>query len=324
MFLLAMPEAGAEGRGMVSAWSFKGWGRGVIRWVLLASMTYLAVCAVVAWQKDSILFPMHGRERAAGKVAPAGYETWWQTMRDGAQVEAWWLPARGASAEKPAPAVMVFHGNGELIDDSRDFAEAWHALGASVLLVEYRGYGRSGGAPGVTACKGDSLEWFDRVAARADVRSDLILAHGFSLGGIFAAELAGERPVAGLAMEGTVASLREAAHDRRIWILFTRERFDATAVLRRLDPRVPVLLTHGRRDDVVLFRHLGLLAVARPGARAVAGDHDHYPLSTWSQPELLRELLANARGGSGSPAVPAVGREGGETALASPAPGSAP
>ena len=276
-----------------------GWRWAVLRWALWASASYLAVCGVVAWQKDAILFPMHGRERAAGKVAPAGYETWWQTMRDGTKVEAWWLPARGASAEKPAPAVLVFHGNGELVDDSRDFAEVWRDLGASVLLVEYRGYGRSDGEPGIGGCKGDSLEWFDRVAARPEVRRNLILAHGFSLGGIFAAELAGERPVAGLALEGTVASLSEAAHDRYVWILLTRERFDATAVLRRLDPRVPVLLTHGWRDGVVSFRHHGLLAAARPGALAFEGDYDHYPISTQEKPELLRELLARAKANGG-------------------------
>jgi fermentation-respiration switch protein FrsA (DUF1100 family) len=249
---------------------------------------------VVAWQKEAILFPMHGRERAAGKLAPAGYETWWHAMRDGTRVEGWWLPAKGASAEKPAPAVIVFHGNGELIDDSRDFAEVWHELGVNVLLAEYRGYGRSEGAPGVTSCKGDSTEWFDLVAARPEVRREAILAHGFSLGGVFAAELTAERPVAGLALEGTVASLREAAHDRHVWILFTRERFDAVAVLRRLESRVPVLLTHGRRDGVVGFRHHELLAAARPGSRVVADDHDHYPLSTQQRPDLLRELLTRA------------------------------
>jgi alpha-beta hydrolase superfamily lysophospholipase len=274
--------------------------RAFLRWLLVATCAYLAVCALVAWRKDDILFPLHGRERAAGKVAPAGYETWWQTMRDGVRVEAWWRPAPGASPERPAPAVIVFHGNGELIDDSRDFAEVWNALGACVLLAEYRGYGRSEGRPGVSEIIGDAAEWFDRVAARPEARPDAILAHGFSLGGIFASELAGRRPVAGLALEGTVASLRAAARDRRIFILFTSERFDATEVLRGLDPRVPVLLTHGRRDGVVPFRHLALLAAARPGARVVADEHDHYPLSTAERPDLLRDLLAAAAASGGA------------------------
>lgn len=269
--------------------------RALLRLAVIAALAYLGVCALVAWQKEAIIFPMHGRERAAGRSAPTGYETWWQTMRDGTRVEGCWLPAKGAGPETPAPAVIVFHGNGELIDDSRDFAEVWHELGASVLLVEYRGYGRSDGAPGITACEDDSKEWFDRVAATPGVRPGLVLTHGFSLGGVFAAELAGARPVAGLVLEGTVSSLREAARDRRIWLLLTTERFDAEAVLRALDPTVPVLLTHGRRDDVVPFRHQALLAAARPGAVVVADEHDHYPLTTQERPELLRDLLAAAR-----------------------------
>jgi hypothetical protein len=291
----------------------RGFLRATLRLAGIAALTYLAVCGFMAWNKEKLIFPFHGRERAAGQTAPAGYETWWQTMRDGVRVEGWWRPARDASPERPVPAVIVFHGNGELIDDSRDFAEVWHGLGASVLLAEYRGYGRSEGVPGVEACRVDAAEWFDRVAATPGVRRDVILAHGFSLGGVFAAELAGLRPVAGLALEGTVASLREAARDRRIWILLTRERFDAEAVLRRLDPGVPVLLTHGTGDGVVPFHHLGLLAAARPGATVATGDHDHYPLSTQSRPELLRELLGAALVRAGAA----------DNALASAAQGSA-
>jgi alpha-beta hydrolase superfamily lysophospholipase len=274
----------------------RGFLRALTRLLFIAGLTYLAVCAAVAWQKETLIFPHHGRERAAGKSAPAGYETWWHTMADGTRIEAWWRPAPAAkNASGPAPAVMVFHGNGELIDDSRDFADVWHECGVGVLLVEYRGYGRSDGVPGVTTCKADSVEWYDRLAATPGVAKELILAHGFSLGGVFAAELAGVRPVAGLALEGTVASLREAARDRYVWILLTRERFDAEAVLRALPAEVPVLLTHGRADYVVPFRHHGLLVAARPGATAVDGDYDHFPLTTQRRPELLQDLLAAAR-----------------------------
>lgn len=272
---------------------FPNFFRVFVRWCLVAGSTYFLVCAFVAWRKDDLLFPDHGRARAAGKTAPEGYETWWQVMCDGTRVEGWWLRAR--SGHEPSPAVIVFHGNGELIDDSRDFAEVWTALGAHVLLAEYRGYGRSDGRPGVTECVQDAVEWFDRVAARAEVDPARVLAHGFSLGGVFAAELAARRPVAGLVLEGTVASLGDAAWDRRIGLILTRERFDAKAVLRALPEGVPVLLTHGRPDGVVPFRHLALLAAARPGARVVAGDHGHYPLSTQSRVDLLRDMLAGLK-----------------------------
>jgi hypothetical protein len=272
----------------------RGFLRAVVRLVVIAAAAYTGVCGFMAWKKEEIIFPMRGKERAAMQTVLPGFEAWWLKTPEG-EVEAWWQPAAGASAERPAPAVMVFHGNGELIDDSRDFAERWHALAVHVLLVEYRGYGRSAGSPTIAACRADAEAWFDKLAARADVRRDLILAHGFSLGGVFAAELAGQRAVGGLALEGAPAGLVESARDRGIWLVLTRKRFDAVKVLRALPAGVPVLITHGERDDIILPRHSELLAAARPEARFVKGRDGHYPLAVTDRPELLAELLAAAK-----------------------------
>jgi uncharacterized protein len=280
----------------------RGLVRPLVRLLVIAALTYTGVCGFAAWKKEDIIFPLRGRERAAHQKVLPGFEAWWLKTPEG-EVEAWWQPAEGASAEKPAPAVLVFHGNGELIDDSRDFAQRWHALGVHVLLVEYRGYGRSAGSPGITTCRADAAAWFDRLAARADVRREVILAHGFSLGGAFAAELAGQRPVGGLVLEGGPAGLVESAHDRGIWLIFSLERFNAVAVLRHLPPEVPVLITQGRADEVMPPRHGELLAAARPGARVVWGKGGHYPQAVTDRPELLAELLAaaKARTGGGAP-----------------------
>jgi fermentation-respiration switch protein FrsA (DUF1100 family) len=268
--------------------------RRIARPLAIVALFYVGFCAFMAWNKERLLFPDHSRERAAGRIAPAGFETWWQTMRDGTRVEGWWRPAPSASPETPGPAVIVFHGNGELIDDSIDFADAWHARGVSVLLAEYRGYGRSEGRPGIATCRADAVEWFDRVAARPEVRPDLVLTHGFSLGGVFAAELAALRPVAGLALESSPASLREAARERGVWLLLTRERFDAEAVLRALPAGIPVLLTHGTDDHVVGFRHHRRLATARPAALISTDTYTHTPLAL-GRPSLLDALLDAAR-----------------------------
>ncbi len=276
--------------------------RAVVRLVVIATVTYLGGCALVAWKKEGIIFPLHGKERAAKQGALPGFETWWMKTPEG-EVEAWWRPAEGASAERPAPAVMVFHGNGELIDDSRDFAQRWRALGAHVLLVEYRGYGRSAGEPTIAACKADAAAWFDKLAERAEVRRELIVAHGFSLGGVFAAELAGQRAVGGLVLECAPAGLVESARDRGIWLVLTREGFDAVKVLRALPTGVPVLITHGQNDYVVSQRHGQLLAAARPDARVVWGKGSHYPLAVTERPELLAELLAAAKVRAGLPAA---------------------
>ena len=66
----------------------------------------------------------------------------------------------GSSQSTTAPpAVIVCHGNAEIIDQYVDMVAAYHRLGCSVSLPEYRGYGRADGSrrvqqKGVRPCRG--------------------------------------------------------------------------------------------------------------------------------------------------------------------------
>jgi pimeloyl-ACP methyl ester carboxylesterase len=261
----------------------------------LAVAGYVVFCALVVRNVETVLYPRDGRQRAQGRTAPAGYESWWRELPQGGRVEAWWRAAEGASAEKPAPVVIYFHGNAELIDDQRQTVEMWRRLGASVLVCEHVGYGRSDGRPALENDIANGAAWFDIVSARPEVRRDAILAHGFSLGGAFAAQLAARRPVAGLVLESTFSSLPSMGRRMGVWLYFGGERMDSAQVLRDLDPKVSVLVTHGRGDTVIPVGEGRKLAAARPGARYEEGDYPHVP---WAQNEpgqvLLRELLRAA------------------------------
>jgi uncharacterized protein len=273
--------------------------------VVLVAAAYVAFCFMVAADKEAILYPQHGRERAAGRTPPAGLEAWWRDLPDGiGRVEAWWRPAEGVRDGRPAPVLMYFHGNAELIDDNLQVAELWHRLGVSVLLCEHVGYGRSAGRPALENDIENAAAWFDVLAARPEVLPETVIAHGFSLGASFAAQLAARRPVAGLVLESTFSSLPSMARRLRVWLYFAGERLDTAAVLRDLEPELPVLITHGRRDGVIPVEEGRRLARVRPGARYVEGDFPHVP---WAQSEpdsvLLREFLAEilARAGQGRP-----------------------
>lgn len=54
------------------------------------------------------------------------------------------------TAGDDAPVVMFFHGNGEIVADYDDIAEVFVRAGLSFFVVDYRGYGRSGGHPTVS------------------------------------------------------------------------------------------------------------------------------------------------------------------------------
>ena len=51
-------------------------------------------------------------------------------------------------AHRPGePAILYFHGNGEIAPDYDNIAHAYHQIGVSLLVVDYRGYRWSTGTP---------------------------------------------------------------------------------------------------------------------------------------------------------------------------------
>ena len=65
-----------------------------------------------------------------------------------------------------------------------------------------------------------------------------------------------------------------------------RDAFDNEAVIRSFDG--PVLLMHGRRDEVIPFTHARALARARPDAKLIEWDCSHNDC-----PPSWREFIAD-------------------------------
>jgi len=63
--------------------------------------------------------------------------------------------------EKSAPNILFFHGNGEIVADYDDMGSLYNRMNINFLPVDYRGYGRSTGRPGVTAMMRDCHVIFD-------------------------------------------------------------------------------------------------------------------------------------------------------------------
>jgi pimeloyl-ACP methyl ester carboxylesterase len=54
-----------------------------------------------------------------------------------------------------APSILFFHGNGEIVADYDDIGPLFTSMGINFMPVDYRGYGRSGGSPSVSAMMKD-------------------------------------------------------------------------------------------------------------------------------------------------------------------------
>jgi alpha-beta hydrolase superfamily lysophospholipase len=117
--------------------------------------------------------------------------------------------ARFHMAGTEAPNILFFHGNGEIVADYDSIGPMYNEHGLSFLIVDYRGYGRSGGVPTVTSMMRDTYVVFKEVLnwLKAESRTGPLVIMGRSLGSACAIELAAssEDDISGLIVESGFA-----------------------------------------------------------------------------------------------------------------------
>ncbi|MFA9479931.1 alpha/beta hydrolase [Phycisphaerales bacterium AB-hyl4] len=245
------------------------WGIRMLTWLLIALLVWTA--AVWLLQRQA-LFPRHVANMAPAIDRPSDAEVLRLDTSAG-EVVAWLLPGEGVSADRPGPAVMFAHGNGERIDFWPAALQRYRDMGVTVMLPSYRGYGPSAGRPSARAILDDFTRFHDKLAARDDVDADRIIFHGRSLGGATLGTLAGTRPPAGLILESTFTSTAAMARSYLVPPFLIRDRFDALTPLR--NHAGPVLIMHGRLDTIVPSRHAEHLHAAAADSELVWFETTH-------------------------------------------------
>ncbi len=171
---------------------------------------------------------------------------------DGERLHAWWIPTRATPARGH---VLFFHGNAGNVSHRLEHAVALTAAGLDVLLLDYRGYGRSTGRPSEEGLHRDARAARDALFAGGRVDPACLVYMGESLGGAVALRLAVETPPLACVLQSTFTSLRDVSRQHYPAALSAlagdaypnRERI---ALLR-----APVLILHGDVDEIVPVRH---------------------------------------------------------------------
>ena len=188
-------------------------------------------------------------------------------------VETWFLPAANPSSGGRSPALIFFHGNGEVIDFLAGQVHELRRIGVHVMLVEYPGYGRSAGSPTEASITAAAVAAYDALARRSDVDPSRIIAFGRSIGGGPACSLSMKRPLAALVLQSSFTSTRPFARKLLLPGFLVRDVFDNLAAVRRFSG--PILVAHGKRDDIIPFSHGLELAKAGSNVEFVAFDCSH-------------------------------------------------
>ncbi len=228
-------------------------------WTLLkiASLLTLGYVLVAAWVYGSQRRMLYHPSRAL-TATPSDidlkYTVVHLTNRLGTDVHGWWLPCDGARL-----TLLFCHGNGGNISHRLESLRLFHALGLSVLIFDYSGYGLSGGRPSEEATRADARAAWDWLTGKAGAKPQSVVLFGRSLGGAVAAGLAGELAregvePAGIILESTFTSVPDMGAYLYPWLPVRRlvkDRYNATSDLAGL--RLPALFGHSPDDDVVPY-----------------------------------------------------------------------
>jgi len=195
---------------------------------------------------------------------------------DGERLHAWWIPTRAAPARGH---VLFFHGNAGNVSHRLEHAVGLTAAGLDLLLVDYRGYGRSTGRPSEEGLHRDARAARAALVAGGQVDPARLVYMGESLGGAVALRLALEAPPLACVLQSTFTSLRDVARQHYPAPLSTLAG-DAYPNLERIRLlRAPVLILHGDVDEIVPVTHGEALFQAAPEPRRLcivpgAGHND--------------------------------------------------
>ncbi|WP_420317107.1 alpha/beta hydrolase [Ekhidna sp.] len=200
------------------------------------------------------------------------------------------------SVEKPKGIVMYLKGNSRSIKGWGKFAIDFNRLGFDVVMVDYRGFGKSTGRRSEKEIKGDLQKVYDILKSK--VPEKYVIIYGRSMGSGFAAKLASNNNPKMLILESPYYSMKKVA---KRYIPFLPAslilKFPLTTYKWIKYVKCPIKIIHGTKDKLIPYKSSLALAGINPSLTRVysviGGGHNN--LHTFEEyHRMLEEALNSA------------------------------
>jgi len=174
------------------------------------------------------------------------YKELWIRTSDKETLNAWFVKGK-------FDVLFLFcHGNaGDIGDRVENIAQLVMA-GLSVLIFDYRGYGKSTGTPKEEGVYKDAEAVYNYAIKELNYSPEKIIVFGRSLGAAVAAHLASQVKTAGVILESAFTNLKDMAWVHYPFIpgkFLVKHKFNVLDKIKKL--KAPLLIIHGEKDTIV-------------------------------------------------------------------------
>lgn len=267
----------------------------MLKLLLVIAGAYLLLVAFVYLTQASMLYLPHipGRELDATPDAIGlAYEDVGLEASDGVNVHGWFVPG-----ESPR-TLLYFHGNAGNISHRLYSIREFHDLGLSVFIIDYRGYGQSGGKPTEKGLYRDGEAAWRYLTDDRGIAPDNIIVFGRSLGGSVASWIAAREQPAALIVESSFTSVPDIGQDAYPWLpVRWLTRFKHSTRDEVAKATCPVLVVHSRDDEIIPFHHgeaiYGAANEPKQFLEIRGGHNDGHEVSATVYSEGIRNFLAS-------------------------------
>ncbi len=247
-----------------------------LTWLLclgkVCAIAYITSCILLFILQTRFIFqPTAIIQKTPDAFNIAYEEVWLPITNNSGKIEklhGWWIPGNsplklgagtGASPLQRGEfkkVLLYLHGRGLNIGANINQSYRFRQLGFSVLLIDYRGYGRSQGSfPNESQVYEDAETAYNYLVKQRKLSPSQILLYGHSMGGAVAIELAIKHPeTAGLIVQSSFTSMADMVEPYGLMRIFPvrlllTQRFNSIAKVESL--RMPVLFVHGTADPFI-------------------------------------------------------------------------
>lgn len=257
------------------------WAKRLVVGALLGPLCYVSICTYMyETQREHIFYPSTQLELTPDRKGMAFEEVHIPVGAgsDRGELYGWWIP----SGFSGAPTLLYLHGNSNNIGEAVNVENAgrMHRMGYNVLMMDYRGYGKStGGEPSEPKVYEDAEAAWEYLVRQRALPPRRTFIYGHSLGGAIAIELAVHHPeAAGLITESTFTTMAAMGKLEYSYLpvdLLLNQYFDSLDKVSRL--KIPALFIHGMKDHLIPYQMSEQLFARAPEPKYLRlikdGDH---------------------------------------------------